>query len=650
MAYTPNNPLVPGDPYSYDLKWMVDEIKKQRAPEEEAAAAAASAERAAISASAALNSANNAANSATSAAVSAGSASSSATQAGTIAAQIADPISGIVTQWLQDNITITPGVTIDTALATAGAAADAQATGLAIKATKAAITPANSWDNSYTGNNLGGIATRTNDVYTISLKPLEAINEYWDGITLICNPGYVAQIVYYDVSNYCIGRTTFARMVHLDVPSNATQWQVHLRKALEDPINTSESSNVAILNDNGAFYTALKIMQLFKGISDGSYYDIEGIDGQFVQGQRTPGSGVFNSSTTRCTFKGFCFIQDAPTSIIVNKPAGMEYRVSFCSGTPESPTFISTTSDSTWQTDIYPIEIPAGATLYAITVRYSDDSTIIGQDLSDVSWVFRFGSEGGGSIEYANSVISILGDSISSFTESGVTASDGHFVSDGDYTYAGNHCRYPYGGVTSVAQMYWYQLLTAIGASLGVNESWAGSKISWDGTESADNGANIYCGSPTRIGHLDDNGSPDIIIIQAGTNDIHSGVTLGTFNTEDPTNYTNAQIAALPVNTFADAVRAMLIRVLKTYPAARVIYILPNYTSSFYDAITADTYCEVIKEECDYFGIPWFDCRTIGISIYNLTTYLYDGVHYNGTGMNALYRSLLKTFRYNFTA
>lgn len=27
MPYTPNNPLVPGDPYSYDLRWIVDKIK-----------------------------------------------------------------------------------------------------------------------------------------------------------------------------------------------------------------------------------------------------------------------------------------------------------------------------------------------------------------------------------------------------------------------------------------------------------------------------------------------------------------------------------------------------------------------------------------------------------------------------------------------
>lgn len=26
MGYSPNNPLVPGDPYSYDLKWIVAQL------------------------------------------------------------------------------------------------------------------------------------------------------------------------------------------------------------------------------------------------------------------------------------------------------------------------------------------------------------------------------------------------------------------------------------------------------------------------------------------------------------------------------------------------------------------------------------------------------------------------------------------------
>ncbi len=53
-----NNPYVPGDPFSYDLKWMVQEVKKAQAVGE---AAAGSAEAAAASAEAASDSAYNAA-------------------------------------------------------------------------------------------------------------------------------------------------------------------------------------------------------------------------------------------------------------------------------------------------------------------------------------------------------------------------------------------------------------------------------------------------------------------------------------------------------------------------------------------------------------------------------------------------------------
>lgn len=50
MGYTPNNnPYIPGDPYSYDLKWIVNEIKTIKDPEKSAAEAKASAESAAVS-------------------------------------------------------------------------------------------------------------------------------------------------------------------------------------------------------------------------------------------------------------------------------------------------------------------------------------------------------------------------------------------------------------------------------------------------------------------------------------------------------------------------------------------------------------------------------------------------------------------------
>lgn len=51
MAYSPeNNPYIPGDPYSYDLKWIVQQIKAWKDPEISAAEAKASADAAAASA------------------------------------------------------------------------------------------------------------------------------------------------------------------------------------------------------------------------------------------------------------------------------------------------------------------------------------------------------------------------------------------------------------------------------------------------------------------------------------------------------------------------------------------------------------------------------------------------------------------------
>lgn len=60
MPYTPNNPLVPGDPYSYDLKWMVQKIKEWQDPLDSAERAEAAAAAADISKEAAIDAAERA--------------------------------------------------------------------------------------------------------------------------------------------------------------------------------------------------------------------------------------------------------------------------------------------------------------------------------------------------------------------------------------------------------------------------------------------------------------------------------------------------------------------------------------------------------------------------------------------------------------
>jgi len=247
--------------------------------------------------------------------------------------------------------------------------------------------------------------------------------------------------------------------------------------------------------------------------------------------------------------------------------------------------------------------------------------------------------------------ISFLGDSITTFAgDNPETAPDGHKIADGTYTYLGNHCRYPQNNLlTNVNNCYWKILIDSLDMVLGVNESWAGSKVSYGGQYvDADDNADVCISSQTRINHLGDNGTPDVILVNAGTNDIIQSATVGTFNTDSPASYTDEQIAALSVATFADAYRAMLIRLLKTYPGAEIVCMLPNFTSaSYYSPKKADTYLEIIKEACDYFGVKWIDARAFGVSIYNLSTYLGDGVHPNAAGMSKYANDLIKKFRYD---
>jgi lysophospholipase L1-like esterase len=188
-----------------------------------------------------------------------------------------------------------------------------------------------------------------------------------------------------------------------------------------------------------------------------------------------------------------------------------------------------------------------------------------------------------------------------------------------------------------VEDTYWMRLIRATGMTLGINESWRGTYVS---------GSNHALSSQIRIGHLGLNGIPDVILVYGGTNDAGGGITIGTFNTENPQNYTDEQIASLPVTTFADAYRTMLIRLMKTYPLAEIVVILPTFTTSYYTITNLDLYVELIKEACDFFGIKYIDARCTGINVYNRATYLVDGIHPNAEGMRLLYEKIYRQLIY----
>ena len=238
--------------------------------------------------------------------------------------------------------------------------------------------------------------------------------------------------------------------------------------------------------------------------------------------------------------------------------------------------------------------------------------------------------------KYKDKRISILGDSISTFGSPSATNEDGTYC----YSYYPTAtCRYSEDGVDSIAfnvqNTWWMRLINQLGAKLGINESWRGTRVSGTGASTFNN--------QTRIGHLGENGNPDLILVYGGTNDAGGGVTIGTFVGGDYSDYDTAEeIAALPVTTFADAYKAMLIRLMFTYPSAEIVCILPTFTTSYYTIQHLDDYVEVIKEACDFFGIKWIDTRVSGITIFNKASFLVDGIHPNANGMKLLSDKIYK--------
>ena len=156
MTYSPeNNPYIPGDPYSYDLAWMVDKINAWTDPLDSAeraeaaeAAAKASEGQAEAWAKGTIDGdpvtaddpqyQNNSKYYADQAADDAADAHADMLTAKDYADNIADPVSGLVTSWLTDHISNPSNPPLDTSLSVAGSAADSKAAGDAISAVRSA--------------------------------------------------------------------------------------------------------------------------------------------------------------------------------------------------------------------------------------------------------------------------------------------------------------------------------------------------------------------------------------------------------------------------------------------------------------------------------------------------------------------------------
>ena len=226
---------------------------------------------------------------------------------------------------------------------------------------------------------------------------------------------------------------------------------------------------------------------------------------------------------------------------------------------------------------------------------------------------------------YEGAKVSILGDSISTLK--------GYIPETNRARYVQNESEAINGLINmNFEETWWGNLIEDLNMNLGINDSWAGSRITnTSTTNTGDIGPDRTISSMKRIENLGNNGTPDVIFLFGGTNDIGNNVDIGIFNSEIALDTTSTIYS-----NFADAYTITIKRIQYLYPNTDIIVLLPMYTSSYYTSENLNKYNKVIKEICEYYDLKYIELTECGINTGNLSNYLVDGIHPNAMGMQLI--------------
>lgn len=219
---------------------------------------------------------------------------------------------------------------------------------------------------------------------------------------------------------------------------------------------------------------------------------------------------------------------------------------------------------------------------------------------------------------YRGKVFSFLGDSVTTYS---------------GYIPSGNETYYPSGDVNSVDKTWWRKLLDAFGATLGINNSWSGSRVTTTNGETS-------AGCMTRCQNL---GTPNVIIVFMGYNDFNNNVELGDYHGE----------TALPSDTtkFTEAYAIMLNKILTAYPTAEVyVCTLPQcertnptgFPEINGSGVSLKQYNEAIIELALAFGVNVVDMNKSGLTYQNMSVYNPNQLHPNALGHSVMANRAIK--------
>ena len=227
--------------------------------------------------------------------------------------------------------------------------------------------------------------------------------------------------------------------------------------------------------------------------------------------------------------------------------------------------------------------------------------------------------------KYQGKVVSVLGVSTSSFAG---------YIPTADGFNLEHRARYPQDNLlTDVNEMWWMQVIFALNAKLGINDSWAGSTVcNLLDSNSGDFGPDAAMASLTRIQNLGANGSPDVIIVFGGGNDVTKKVPLVDFVPQSAP--TEVDLETKKWANFTDSFVAMITRLQHFYPDSTLLVMLSGYS---YANETRNSYNDVMQAVCEHYGVSVIDMRGNGIT----SAMLPDGTHPNAEGMDLITRDVL---------
>lgn len=233
-------------------------------------------------------------------------------------------------------------------------------------------------------------------------------------------------------------------------------------------------------------------------------------------------------------------------------------------------------------------------------------------------------------VNFQGKVISIMGDSISTFAG---------YIPTADGFNLEHLPRYPQDNLlTDVNETWWMQVVTGMGAKLGINDSWRGSTLSGGHpVTTGTTGEKAAMSNLVRIQNLASNGTPDVILLYGGTNDLAHVAEVGSF---DPAIApTVVDLNTSKWDNLAEGFLHTLLRLRHYYPNATILVMLPTYTASYYTDEKLAQGNAVMAAICQHYGVPYVDLRDSGVT----EDLLPDGIHPGEEGMDLITEAVIHT-------